>query len=150
MDRHPLWVGRSLYVFPLDLLISTLMWDSAGSSVEINKSSGNTYKLRPTHKGCRSMGNGGSYQAGKISVDSDAAKTPKMKEFILNWYKNKGVDLPKSVADRFEVLVLCPQNVVQHDSLHFCLVEASVLAIYTSTPHWPVWPHPRHLSWEGT
>ena len=48
------------------------------------------------------MGNGGSYRDGKISVDSDAAKTPEMKQFILYWYKLKGVVLPKSVADRFK------------------------------------------------
>ena len=51
------------------------------------------------------MENGGSYQ-GRMSVISDAAKTPEMKEFILNWYKLKGVDLPKCVADRFKVQVL--------------------------------------------
>ena len=76
-------------------------------SVEIDKSNGNKYSLRPTHKGCEAK-NGGSYQARTISVDSDAAKTSKMKEFILHWYKLKGVDLPKCVVDRFGVLVLCP------------------------------------------
>ena len=71
-------------------------------SVEINKLNGNQYSLRPTHKCCKAK-NGGSYQASYISVNCDAAKTPKMKEFIVNWYQLKGVDLPKSVAVRFGV-----------------------------------------------
>ena len=68
-------------------------------SVSIDKANGNTYMLRPTHKGCE---HGGWNSAGKLSVTSDAAKTLKMKEFILNWYQLKGIAVPKCVAERFE------------------------------------------------
>ena len=47
--------------------------------------------------------NGGSYQASCLSVNSDAAKTIKMKEFILYWYNLKGISAPEGVAKRFQV-----------------------------------------------